>query len=208
MIQNRSMRKLLRRTFRWCSAILFLACSAEEPSPQNESSNPVPLGGACASISDCESGLTCSVGSTIAGLCTRACSTTTECEVLGGNAFKCTDGFCVAKCSTDADCRAGACNEAGGYCVTEGACTASGAVCSGSKSCCDFTIECSESGGAATCCKTTVGTTTSCIRHADCCLPARCSSDAGGTCCLPEGAACTTSGCCFPATCVAGRCTP
>lgn len=72
----------------------------------------VPEGGACDSVSDCASRLSCASFFFVANadtrdVCARDCSTDTDCTPLGAN-YVCTTylqaNFCVQKCTDDAQC--------------------------------------------------------------------------------------------------------
>lgn len=72
----------------------------------------VAEGGACDSVSDCGSGMSCSSFFFVANadtrdVCARTCSGDADCAPLGGN-YVCTTylitNFCVQKCTSDAQC--------------------------------------------------------------------------------------------------------
>ncbi|MBV8762250.1 MAG: hypothetical protein JO257_33475 [Deltaproteobacteria bacterium] len=72
----------------------------------------VPEGGACDSVSDCASRLSCSsfffvANASTRDVCARDCATDTDCAPLGAS-YVCTTylqaNFCVQKCTSDAQC--------------------------------------------------------------------------------------------------------
>ena len=89
-------------------AFLTLACGGEQPpaqSPTNASDSTAsgtknPIGGACAADADCASGLFCEKGDP-GGQCLKKCSTTADC---GAGAVCSDEKKCYAACKSAADC--------------------------------------------------------------------------------------------------------
>ena len=176
---------------------------------------------ACASVSECCSGLSCR---TIIGTETKCCK---EAGRLADTAIDCcglltrnASGACAQRgngegCADDRDCIMANCVIAAGQ--TTGLCGGSaptcdplGGVCnsSGTDNCCDSSVCVNRGPGAgSTCCNRDGGT---CRGTPDCCPGLSCE----GSTCRPDAPSCISAGqscgptdtCCSPTTCQSGTC--
>lgn len=104
---------------RWLFIVLCLVTVGSlHLRPTERSANGAPLGGQCASDSQCQSGLTCVDGAgPLMGQCAARCASDASCHQRFGQQSLCIAvDQCALACDRDQDCASGTACNAYGFC--------------------------------------------------------------------------------------------
>jgi hypothetical protein len=74
---------------------------------------------ACSTDAACGDGFVCALGGYFAGMCTSACTNTTDCETRFGDGMECVEEYCTRECTHSDECSVnGYCSSGNSICLS------------------------------------------------------------------------------------------